>query len=427
MGSERIQLTRSAGSNVVPAARLGVLPSGPVGAMRIERLEAMVLELPFRFSFGHALATRASSCNVIVAVHLDDGTIGYGEGVPRDYVTGETTGGAHGRVTDVYGPALVGTSLPTTRVAEAIRTLRDDLHADGSAPGAAWCAVETALLDAAGKRLGLRAEALLGGQARSRVRYSGVVPFAHGPALFGILAFFRLYGVRDVKLKVGRGEAADVSTARLARRVLGPGITLRADANCAWTADEALAMAARLRQFGIRAYEQPVPADDLDGLRRLTADLPEDVVVDESLRSVDDARRLAEMRACTAFNIRVSKCGGPLAALEIVEIARRAGLTCQLGAQVGESGILSAAGRLVATVARPGFRWLEGSDNRFLLRSDLTAEDLTIRPGGWGAPLDRPGLGVRVPRARVLALGRRRVTLDAAAASRSRLLSLVEG
>ena len=119
-------------------------------------------------------------------------------------------------------------------------------------------------------------------------------------------------------------------------------------------------MAAKLRPFGLNSYEQPVDADDIAGLTRLTADLPEDIVVDESLCSLDDARMLIERRACSVLNVRVSKCGGPLAALELVEMAKQSGLVCQLGAQVGESGILTAAGRLVATLADPGFRHHEG-------------------------------------------------------------------
>jgi muconate cycloisomerase len=114
------------------------------------------------------------------------------------------------------------------------------------------------------------------------------------------------------------------------------------------------------------------------------------------------------------FNIRVSKCGGPLAALEIVQIAREAGLRCQLGAQVGESGILTAAGRLVALLADPAFRHHEGADNLFLLRHDITIENLTARPGGRGDMPDGPGLGLRVDQERLRALTRRQVAVDAA-------------
>ena len=76
--------------------------------LRVERIAAHLVELPFRFRFGHALASRASSVNLIVVVQLADGSIGYGEGVPREYVTGETPESAITRVTDEYGPDLFG-------------------------------------------------------------------------------------------------------------------------------------------------------------------------------------------------------------------------------------------------------------------------------------------------------------------------------
>ncbi|MGE3267670.1 MAG: mandelate racemase/muconate lactonizing enzyme family protein [Chloroflexota bacterium] len=381
--------------------------------LRIERIGAHLVELPFRFSFGHALASRSSSTNLIVMIQLADGSIGYGEGVPREYVTGETAETALARVIDEYGPQLMGRELPDREVASRLRALRDELHLFKAVPGAAWCAVETALLDAIGKAAGRPATDLLGGAARQTVRYGGVAPFASGPALIGLLLFFRAYGFQDVKLKLGRGTDKDVTTVRLARQILGEHVDLRGDANCAWTADEALAMAERLRPYGVDSYEQPVSADDVAGLTMLTAALPEDIVVDESLCSVADARRLIEARACSVLNVRVSKCGGPLAALELVKLADEAGLICQLGAQVGESGILTAAGRLVATVATPGFRHHEGADNLFLLKRDLTVENLTVRPGGRGDALSGRGLGVQVRHSTLVELSTRHAVVGA--------------
>jgi muconate cycloisomerase len=397
------------------------------GDLHVNRLTAQLVELPFRFSFGHALAKRSSTLNVIVAVRLSDGSVGYGEGVPREYVTGETPDGSLTRVTEAYAPHLFDLDVPTSDVAAGLRALRERVHAGREPAGAAWCAVETALLDAIGKATDRSAADLLGGAVRPTVRYGGVAPFAKGPALIGMLAFFKLYGFKDVKLKVGRGEDVDVATARKARTILGPDVELRADANCAWSADEAATMAAKLRPFGVNSYEQPVDADDIAGLTRLTADLPEDIVVDESLCSLDDARMLIERRACSVLNVRVSKCGGPLAALELVEMAKQSGLVCQLGAQVGESGILTAAGRLVATLADPGFRHHEGADNLFLLSRDLTFENLTVRPGGRGDALTGPGLGVRVRHRTLNQLSRRRAVVDASARHRSTTGSLVGG
>jgi len=390
-------------------------------AVRLERLEAWEIELPFRFTFGHALASRSSSHNLIVAAHVAGGAIGFGEGVPREYVTGETSGSALARVRDEYAPLLVDRDLDRTDVIASLRALRQELHRGRPEPGASWCAVELALLDALGQATGRPVSDFFGGVARPVVRYSGVVPFSGAALLACVLLFFRLYGFREVKLKVGRRAEVDVAAVRMARRIMGSKVDLRVDANCAWDADETLRMAERLRPFRVRSYEQPVPADDLAGLKRLRLELAEAVVADESLRSVEDARRLAAEQACAGFNVRISKCGGPISALEIVRVAQDAGLHCQLGAQVGESGILTAAGRVVATSAMfPPFRCLEGSGNFFLLKRDLTRENLTVGLGGHGPALAGPGFGIHVRRERLARMARRSFSVAAEVPGRPR-------
>ena len=222
-----------------------------------------------------------------------------------------------------------------------------------------------------------------------------MLPFSSPKKLVALALLIRALGVRQVKIKVGADLEQELRSLELLRRRLGPGADLRVDANCGWTVDAALAALERMRAFRISAVEQPLPADDLDGLALLTAETPEAVIADESLRTVDEARRLAERPACDAFNIRVSKCGGLLPSLAIADIAHEHGLFTVVGAQVGESGILSAAGRhAAAAIVAP--RYVEGSGGRLLLREDLTAENVLPGRRGWARTFDGPGLGVTV-------------------------------
>jgi L-alanine-DL-glutamate epimerase-like enolase superfamily enzyme len=77
----------------------------------VSHIDVLTVELPFRFSFGHALAERSSSTNVLVRLALADGSVGWGEGVPREYVTGETVDGATAALAERRGPALLGACL----------------------------------------------------------------------------------------------------------------------------------------------------------------------------------------------------------------------------------------------------------------------------------------------------------------------------
>ena len=102
---------------------------------------------------------------------------------------------------------------------------------------------------------------------------------------------------------------------------------------------------------------------------------------------------------CDLFNLRLSKCGGFIPSLRLAQLARRHGLGYQLGCQVGETALLSAAGRQFACSVA-GLRYLEGSYDRHLVREALGTEDITFRWGGWAPALPGPGLGVTLdPRA----------------------------
>ncbi len=364
------------------------------GPISVAGIDVLTAELPFRFSFGHALADRRSSTNVFVRVRLEDGTVGYGEGVPREYVTGETVEGALEALCERQVPVALGRSLSDP---DDVVSLIDEIPGvapDGSLDTAARCAIELALLDAAGKHFGLSVAHWLGEKPASSVHYDVVLPFSSPRKVAALALVIRALGVRQVKAKVGGDLEKELESLRILRRVLGDSIDLRVDANCAWTADEALEAIARLRPHRISAVEQPVAGDDLDGLRRVTAATEEAIIVDESLRTLDEARELASAAACDAFNIRVSKCGGLLNSVRIASVAAENGLFCVVGAQVGESGILSAAGRHLAAQVRP--RYLEGSGGRLLLKQDVTKENvLPGRRGRARTPLGA-GLGVEV-------------------------------
>jgi L-alanine-DL-glutamate epimerase-like enolase superfamily enzyme len=136
------------------------------------------------------------------------------------------------------------------------------------------------------------------------------------------------------------------------------------------------------------------------------------IIVDESLRTVEESAVLVEKHACDAFNIRVSKCGGLIKSVRIARIAEQAGLSCIVGAQVGESGILSAAGRhLAAHIGPPAF--VEGSAGRLLLREDLTVENVLPGWKGWAQPYCHDGLGVHVKEPTLKKYGRVHAILQA--------------
>jgi len=136
-----------------------------------------------------------------------------------------------------------------------------------------------------------------------------------------------------------------------------------------------------------------VPHADVAVLAEVRRQVKVPVMLDESLCSLADAEQAVAQRTCDLFNLRLSKCGGFIPSLRLAQLARRHGLGCQLGCQVGETAVLSAAGRhFAASVA--DLRYLEGSYDRFLVREALATRNVSFRWGGWARALPGPGLGI---------------------------------
>jgi muconate cycloisomerase len=211
----------------------------------------------------------------------------------------------------------------------------------------------------------------------------------------------RLGGFRQCKIKVGSHGQNDVQRLRRFRRILGRRMDLRIDANEAWTADAVVDRIRELEPFGVTAVEQPVPHADVHVLSHARRRIHTPIVLDESICSRADAERAIAEGSCDLFNIRLSKCGGLLPSLDLAALASAHGLGFQLGCQVGETGILSAAGRAFACSVK-GIRYLEGSYDMWLVKERLTRENLTFGWGGVAPRLTGPGLGVTVDANRLL-------------------------
>jgi muconate cycloisomerase len=150
-----------------------------------------------------------------------------------------------------------------------------------------------------------------------------------------------------------------------------------------------------LRRYRPTALEQPVPHAQVDALAELRPRLGVPIMLDESLCGFPDAEAAIARGTADVLNVRISKCGGLLASLRIIALAQRSGLGVQLGCHPGETALLSAAGRHLASRVA-GLRYVEGSYDRHILGANLTRQDLTFRYGGRGQPLDGPGSGVEV-------------------------------
>lgn len=394
--------------------------------MHIHRLTAFHVPIALKKPVRHASHERFANETLIVRCVMNDGSVGWGEGLPRVYVTGESIESVWRHLTATDFTPLKDDDFANTReVAQAI----DQFQLASVSPdagvavrecfgNAARCALELAILDAAcrtesmslGELILSLPEALDFAAPESEVFYSGAVT-SMSPGKQWLAALkMRLFAFRAVKVKVGTAGIDDAVCVRRVRRIVGRHVDLRLDANEAWPCETVVKKMKPLLRYSPTSLEQPVAHAEVAGLRDVRSDMAVPIMLDESLCGVEDAERAISGQWCDLFNIRLSKCGGIVRSVRLAAMARRHGLGYQLGCQVGETGILSAAGRHFACNI-PDIRYLEGSFDRFLVRETLTEQDLTFHYGGRALRLTGPGLGIDVDECRVRRIALRTLEL----------------
>jgi muconate cycloisomerase len=393
--------------------------------MKIKKLRLVHAAVPLKKVIKHASHERASSENLIVRVELADGSIGYGEGVPREYVTGETVETTFETLAAHDWSAVAGNPSDYRALVDRLAAWEmPETAADirGRAGNAAHCAVELAILDAYGRHfresIGKAVEyasavGLERWEEPRRVRYSSAI-MAETAVKECVSAFKTwLNRFKQVKIKVGVANQDDPRRLARLRWILGERFDVRIDANESWPASELLERVEPLKRYRPSALEQPVAHAEVDALAELRPRLGIPVMLDESVCGYPDALNAIKNRTADILNVRLSKCGGILSSLKMMGLALRSGLGVQLGCHPGETAILSAAGRHVAGRIK-GIRFVEGSYDRYVLARNVTDTDITFGYGGWAPPLDGPGLGVDVDPEAIekMALASREISYD---------------
>lgn len=384
---------------------------------RLSEMSLHEIAVPMRFSFKHALATRSEARNLLVCLRTEDGTEGWGEAIPRAYLTGETLDSAWDDLRQHWWPKVRGCALPPHP-----RPLLQPLYseADTLRKTAAYAALDIALVHAASNLHRVPVPEILrtwfDPQASSTPSSGSVptptptdngdtptTPQAHIPLtaplggrsvkrVVRLARLFKLLGFRHFKIKVGLGNDAEKVLA--ARRVLGDSADLRVDANAGFSEADAVAFAHAVHSAGLSAFEQPIPPGDPEALHRIEVEGGIPVMADESLCTQADAAALQDAGGVSLWNLRLAKVGGYSGMMALGREARTAGVEMHLGVLVGETSLLAAAER--ACMAALPLRYMEYGFPRILLRGD------PVRGGsagyfGTAAPAStQPGCGVRI-------------------------------
>ncbi|HEY3248442.1 MAG TPA: enolase C-terminal domain-like protein [bacterium] len=361
--------------------------------VHIRTAQVLVVRIPLRISIEHAAAARRANTTVFILLESAEGTLGIGEALAREYVTGESPQGC-ARLLAAAAQGIVGRTIDDPRV------FLTDLEAVMPLPPAAACALELAVLDLWSRSTGATIEMALGysdtTEAGHSLTFSAVYPLASGPKLTALHVFYRtLLRMTDLKVKGTGNASTDLAYLTRIRRAYPYPVSVRVDLNGALDDDEAAGYVGTLLRAGVSWFEQPFPKDDWESHRRLQREFGSDITLcgDESLCTVDDVRRAAREGAFRAVNIRVAKHGGIRCSLDVYRAAVEGGLDAQLGALVGETSVLAYAGLHFAALTGP-LAHHEGCFGKFVIKHDIVRPSLTFTRGGRVSLAARPQAGL---------------------------------
>lgn len=341
--------------------------------MRIASLEVVPYALPFREPYVTARGRLDRREMALLRVRSEDGLEGLGEAVPLSLRGGVDLG----QVTDEL-----------ERFSRRDELDEDVLRADAarlSAP--ARCAVETALLDLCARHEA--AEGAAQSPPPEPIECNATLVAGEPAAVAADAERWAADGFRSFKLKLGIGD--DIEQVRAVRETIGPEARIRVDANAAWDVETAKRILAALEPLDVELAEQPVAT--LEEMAEVAKETLIPLAADESVENREEAERAQELGACALTGVKLSKVGGPKAALEIAKVLP-AYMTSALDGPVGIAAAAQVAQMLSASGGE-GAALAQGLATQRLFASTIASVECELRGPMLHWP-EAPGLGVEI-------------------------------
>ena len=306
--------------------------------MRITDIRLFMLRVPLKTPFKTALRTVETVEDIVVAIHTDTGHVGYGEAPATDVITGDTHGSIVEAIRKFIQPRLIGAEIADlNRITQLIQTALEKNFS-------AKAAVEIAVYDLFGQLYNAPLYKMLGGGdpvITTDITIS--VDYIDKMVADSLAAVER--GFESLKIKVGKDIGVDIERTKAIFAAVEGRALLRLDANQGWTAKQAVYAIQALEDAGVHLelVEQPVKAQDLEGLKYVTERVHTPIMADESVFGPIEVIELIKLRAADIINIKLMKTGGISNAIRIADIAALYQVDCMIGCMIETSISVSAA------------------------------------------------------------------------------------
>lgn len=327
-------------------------------------------EIPFKIAFKHNSAERSKAATVLVHLQFN-GISAWGESCPREYVTGESVRSCIDFLNSFQSNLEKASFLDLQEWLDFKNHWKDILNANL----AATCAIEMAILDYLSKVNRCSVEQIIGATYSSGpFYYSAIIGDVKERIWEEQFAWHHDLQMCDYKLKLN-GEVA-VDRLRIEKIVNAiPNASIRLDANNKWETVKEVQDYLDDLASPIFGLEEPLKHGSFKALNELSKAIHTDIILDEHACRITDLDQI-EVPSRFILNLRVSKCGGVLNTIAMAEYAFEKGFRVIIGAQVGESSLLTRAATVVVNAMSQPPIAQEGAYGTNLLEHDLVADVL---------------------------------------------------
>lgn len=362
--------------------------------MKIIKIKVEQLEIPLKHPYvlSKEYGILENTTPVIVTIYTDESIVGYGECDPWPLFTGDSADISTLVIEKYLAPKLIGKD-PTNineihRIMDA--TIRNQ-HLTKSA-------IDMAVYDIMGKSCNVPVYKLLGGNRRDYMRCMWSAGGNTPEELADEVLNAKELGYYGCMLKVGTSDyKLDAEKTIAVRKTVGPDFPLIADANQGWDVDTAIKYCDLVSDVGLLFFEQPCQSWDVDGMAYVKNNINIPLSADESVSTLQDAKRLIEKKAVDIFSVKVTKNGGIFPAKQICDLACVNGIKIFFNSMI-EEGITEAASLNLGVTCS---NIVEGIGHAyfspFRLDADICSYHTQIKPEEGKTMLsNNSGLGVEI-------------------------------
>lgn len=353
--------------------------------MRIKSVRAYLKNLALTKPYTIAYQTTSDVENVFLEIELDNGIIGIGAANPSPEVVGESPEQA---LQHLQGDWVTGLTGKDIRLFQA--WIRDGQQEFAQSPGT-LAALDIALHDAFGQYLGIPIVQFYGQKLHS-LPTSVTIGIMNVADTLAEAAGYYQQGFRVLKVKTGLNVSEDIERIVKLRETYHNNLAIRVDANQGYCLTDLQQFITATLNADVELIEQPLPVGLENELVNLPANIRQLLAADESLKGPKAALQLAQqLQPFGIYNIKLMKCGGIRAALDIATIAEPAGISLFWGCN--DESRVSIAAALHAAFACPHTRYID-LDGSFDLAEDVVSGGFVV-DNGYMRPTGGSGLGLQ--------------------------------